>query len=77
MLYIMIGIVGFLIGFLCTSIIKHFVQRKPIGTIRMDQSDPDSGPYLFLELNPGGANELYKKKYVYLKVNLKSYIPQK
>ena len=50
-------------------------KRKPIGTLRVDSSDPD-GPYLFLELetDPG---VIKKEKYVLLKVDTKSYISQK
>lgn len=67
-----------LIGILIGILIARFIFRdKPIGSLRVDQSDPDSGPYLFLELSPGGADEIYKKKYVSLRVDLKDYISQK
>jgi hypothetical protein len=67
-----------LIGILIGILIARFIFRdKPIGSLRVDQSDPDSGPYLFLELSPGGADEIYKKKYVSLQVDLKDYISQK
>lgn len=67
-----------LIGILTGMLIAKFAFRdKPIGSLRVDQSDPDSGPYLFLELSPGGVDELYKKKFVSLRVDLKNYISQK
>ncbi len=67
-----------LIGILIGILIARFIFRdKPIGSLRVDQSDPDSGPYLFLELSPDGAGEIYKKKYVSLRVDLKDYISQK
>ena len=46
-------------------------KRKPIGTLRVDSSDPD-GPYLFLELETD-PNVIKKEKYVLLKVDTKSY----
>lgn len=49
--------------------------KKPIGTLRIDSSDPD-GPYLFLELETD-PNIIKKEKHVFLKVNTKSYISQK
>lgn len=71
-------IVVLVIGILIGMVIAKFIFRdKPIGSLRVDQSDPDSGPYLFLELSPGGADEIYKKKYVSLRVDLKNYISQK
>ena len=50
-------------------------KRKPIGTLRVDSSDPD-GPYLFLELETD-PDFIKKEKYVLLKVDTKSYISQK
>lgn len=63
-------ICGYVLGY---SLGKN--KRKPIGTLRIDSSDPD-GPYLFLELevNP---EVVKKEKYVLLKVDTKSYISQK
>jgi hypothetical protein len=74
MILLMVLLMGILTGML---IAKFAFRDKPIGSLRVDQSDPDSGPYLFLELSPGGADEIYKKKYVSLRVNLKNYISQK
>lgn len=71
---VIILLIGILIGML---IAKFIFRDKLIGSLRVDQSDPDSGPYLFLELNPGGADEIYKKRYVSLRVDLKDYISQK
>lgn len=71
-------IVVLVIGILIGMVIAKFAFRdKTIGSLRVDQSDPDSGPYLFLELSPGGVDEIYKKKYVSLRVDLKNYISQK
>ena len=56
---------------------KVIFREKPIGSLRVDDSDPDSGPYLFLELDPNGADTIYKKKYVWLRVRIENYIPHK
>ena len=50
-------------------------KRKPIGTLRVDSSDPD-GPYLFLELKTD-PSVITKEESVLLKVDTKSYISQK
>lgn len=64
-----------IIGIIIGVIFGRKVFRKDVvGSLRVDQSDPDSGPYLFLELSHKGVSAIYKKKYVVLKVNLKDYI---
>ena len=65
---LIILVIGILIGLF---IERYIFQEKPIGSLRVDQSDPDSGPYLFLELDPGGANEIHKKQRVSLRVEIK------
>lgn len=71
---LIILVIGILIGLF---IERYIFQEKPIGSLRVDQSDPDSGPYLFLELAPGGANEIHKKQRVSLRVEIKNYISHK
>lgn len=75
MIEIIIAIIVFLIcGYvLGYSLAKN--QHKPIGTLRVDSSDPD-GPYMFLELSTD-PNNIKKEKYVTLRVNTKSYISRK
>lgn len=62
--------IGIIIGILVSIIYSIF---KVSGTLRVDTSDPDDQPYLFLELldNP---MKVKKKKYVIFKVNPKNYI---
>ena len=69
-------IIIFAIGIVVGSIITRMVT-KPLdfGTLRIDTSDPD-GPFMFLELSKD-VDTVASKKYVILKVNLKSYISQK
>lgn len=70
-------IIGILIGLIVGIVGVMFIFRqKPVGTLRIDTSDPD-GPYPFLELPPDGFYEILHKKHVVLKVNTKSYISQK
>ena len=68
-------IIVLLIGVVIGMLVSRFIFReKPVGSLRVDESDPDSGPYLFLELSHKGADAIYKKRYVVLKVNIKDYI---
>lgn len=69
-LIIIFGI-GVLIGCALTVII---CRMRSVGSLRMDTSDPDDGPYLFLELSKD-VGVVYQRKYVTLKVNTKSFIP--
>ena len=65
---------GILIGLLVS---KFVFKDKPIGSLRVDKSDPDSEPYLFLELDAGGMSDIYKKQSVRLRVKIKNYISHK
>lgn len=54
-----------------------FVRRpRTIGTLRIDQSDPD-GPYMFLEVEKGNMQTIMSKKLVSLKVSLQDYPTRK
>ena len=71
-------IIVLLIGVVIGMLVSRFIFReKPVGSLRVDESDPDSGPYLFLELDPGGANQIHKKQRVSLRVEIKNYISHK
>lgn len=70
-----------LIGFICgvgvgVGVLLKRTRRNIIGTLRVDHSDPQDDPYLFLELNKP-LSEFISKKYVTLKVNIKNFISQK
>lgn len=71
-LIIIFGI-GVLIGCILTIII---FRTRSVGSLRIDISDPDDSPYLFLELSKD-IREIYKKKHVMMKVNFKNFIPHK
>lgn len=66
-------VIGVLIGVVATVIIT---QIKSVGSLRIDTSDPDDNPYLFLELSTE-VRDIYRKKYVLLKVNTNNLIPRK
>ena len=69
---ILVGI-GFMIGCVMAALIfRTFI----IGTLRVDTSDPDDRPYMFLELTKN-VQAVMRKKYVVLKVNTKNFISQK
>lgn len=42
---IMVLLIGTSIGLILS---RFIFKEKPVGSLRVDQSDPDSGPYLFL-----------------------------
>ncbi|MCB6420832.1 hypothetical protein [Dorea formicigenerans] len=70
--------IGLLIGVMVGVLLSRFIfKEKPVGSLRVDESDPDSGPYLFLELDRSGADAIYKQRYVRLRVELKNYISHK
>ena len=63
--------IGLLIGVMVGVLLSRFIfKEKPVGSLRVDESDPDSGPYLFLELDRSGADAIYKQRYVRLRVEL-------
>ena len=71
-IYILILLLGVLLGISVTYVKMH---RSVSGVLRIDRSDQD-GPYMFLELNRD-LHMIESKKYVMLKVNSESYISQK
>lgn len=72
-------IIGVVLGVVIGWIIGRFTYKtKPIGNLRIDSSDPDDGPYLFLELSSKSTPNLLKlKKYVTLEVKVENYVSHK
>ena len=67
-------IIAFLLGVLIGTIIYAIaVKTASVGTLRIDRSDPDDSPYLFLELNKN-LTFVSSKEYVIMKVDLKNYM---
>lgn len=63
--------IGVLIGF---GVGKAKFRQYPIGDLRVDQSDPDGGPYLFLELDTD-VSAILRKKCIMLRVKVADFIP--
>lgn len=69
--------VFFLIGAAIGCMVMKFATRKrPIGRLRIDRSDPDDQPYMFLELYKN-VGDISKQKNVTLEVSNENYISQK
>ena len=66
-------IVGVFMGYIIS---RHNSHKEYVGTLRIDNSDPEDGPYLFLELS-SNPNTLKQFNYVILKVDARNYISQK
>lgn len=49
---------------------------RSVGNLRVDHSDPEEPPYLFLELVKD-VGDISRKKYVLLRVNVKDFISRK
>ena len=64
-------VLGLLLGLGLSAISR---RKKPVGTLRVDRSDPEEAPYLFLELEQDGMDQIHKAKTVVFKVDLRSYL---
>lgn len=71
-MFLVFALAGTLIGMFYVKVTKP----KMVGYLRVDRSDPDERPYLFLELNED-VGFLMSHKEVVLKVKIKDYIPRK
>ena len=70
---IAVFVISFAIGAIVTRIV---LSRRASGDLRVDTSDPDDSPYLFLELGEDVRN-IMRKKYVILEVKVENYISLK
>lgn len=68
---VIIFVIGILVGCIIT---RSIFRMRSVGSLRIDTSDQDDEPYLFLELSKD-VSVVYQRKYVTLKVNTKSFIP--
>ena len=70
-------IIMFVIGviFGCAVTVISY-QRKHVGTLRIDTSDPSDGAYFFLEIESGKAKTIPNQKTILLSVNTQNYISQ-
>ena len=69
-------LIVFLIGVLLGMAIYAYAYKTiPVGILRVDRSDPNDQPYMFLELKKP-VSEFSKKKYVTLEVKNQNFISQ-
>lgn len=69
---IILLIVGQIIGYL-----RGLMDGKEIfGTLRMDHSDIEEPPYLFLELKGHTVDDISKQKFVTFAVEQKDFLPR-
>lgn len=72
-----LGLVGLIFGLAIGYVIGRSENREePIGDLRIDESDPEDGPYLFLELK-SRPNTFKHLKRVTLNVKAENYISQR
>lgn len=71
MLEVLFLLAGILMGFGITSLVRRIYF---VGTLRIDRSEPNEPPYMFLELDKG-VGDISKKKHVLLRVRNENYIP--
>lgn len=73
--FVLLGVAIFIIGiFAGFGIGKMKYRQWPIGDLRIDQSDPDSPPNLFLELD-ANVPAIMAKKSVMFRVKVEDFIP--
>jgi hypothetical protein len=66
-------LIGICIGIALT---KLFGRKRPIGTLRIDRSDPSDEPYLFADLDVPIHN-FCNEKTVLMKVSNENYVSHK
>lgn len=71
LIFLAIFILGGLTGWVGTV---WSYRTKKVGTLRVDHSDPDSGPYLFLEIDSGKSHLIRQNQSILLDVDLNGYI---
>lgn len=72
----MTPLIWFAIGFSACFVIFAATRRyRASGILRVDRTDPDGQPYLFLEI--GSLTDISTRKYITLRVSVENCIPQK
>lgn len=66
--------IGIILGMFISWIFYRISHAE--GFLRIDDSDPDSGPYLFLELSNKDAGKIEKKRQICLRIKRENYLPQ-
>lgn len=66
-------ILGIIIGY---NVAMFRIRSKTFGAIRIDRSDPNDGPYLFLEIKQH-PDALMNERFVMLEVRNENFISHK
>lgn len=76
MVYVLVGVICFIAGFIFAVKLKDSLNAKRfIGDLRIDHSIPEEDPYLFLEIYKGiDIDTISEKDFIILKVNKRDYI---
>lgn len=72
-IFMLLCILSFILGLLLGS---HRTKTLPVGTLRIDHSEPDEAPLLFLELSTD-PRYIMREKQVVLDISTESYLSQK
>ena len=74
--YLIWSIIFLIVGQI-TGYLRGLKDGKEIfGTLRMDHSDIEEPPYLFLELKGHTVDDIYKQKFVTFAVEQKDFLPR-
>ena len=74
--YLIVGIILLIIGQI-TGYLRGLKNGKEIfGTLRMDHSDAEEPPYLFLELKGYTVDDISRQKFVTFAVEQKDFLPR-
>lgn len=74
--YLIVGIIFLIIGQI-TAYLRGLKDGKEIfGTLRMDHSDIEEPPYLFLELKGHTVDDISRQKFVTFAVEQKDFLPR-
>ena len=68
-----VAILGVIAGY---NYAMFIIRSKTFGAIRVDRSDPDDGPYLFLEIKQH-PDALMNERFVMLEVRNENFVSSK
>ena len=78
-MWFIIGVTAVLVGGISVGFMAGLIFRspdRPVGTLRIDRSEEDEEPRIFLELY-SGTDDIGKRKTVTLNVSTENYLPRK
>lgn len=63
---ILVFVLGILIGCLLTRYLLY--RNNTVGSLKLEDNNPDSSPYMFLEIYQGKSHLLNSNRYVVVKI---------